>query len=135
MRKVFLTLIPNRTVALILQGLCLPLTLFPLMLIFFYERYLFLWVNLSPTIPISFWIGLAFFAANAVLTIISRDKEILCGINPFSKAAFRPHAQAQEREEEVKSEDTSTLYRMQQASAAEQAERLRRLLGQEEDKE
>ena len=134
MRKLFMTLIPHRAVLLILQALCLPLTLFPLMLVGLYERYLFLWVNLSHTFLPPLLIGALFYAGEIALTLLCAKRERATAIDPFSTDALRPPVSHTETPDISSPEaESSTLYRMKQDSAAEQAERLRRLLDKDDE--
>ena len=129
-RRMLVAILPNRVLLLTLQAMVIPLSAFPHLLPLLYERYLLLPTYLTYVFFPPVILAVLLWLVTLALTLWSRKQERICGVDPFSLAAFRaPKEEAKEAEEPKEEEPTSTLYRMKKESAEEQTQRLRRLLG------
>ena len=135
-KNLYLTFIPNRAVYIILRGSALPLAFCPYLLVFFYRRLLLYAVSVIPTALIVGIGALVLFVATAVLTMISKKYELRFDMNIFSKKKSTVSIEHKTREEDIPDDsDEYKIYQMKKASKDEQTERIRKLLGlDEEDK-
>ena len=136
LKNLYLTFIPNRVVFIILRCTVLPIAFFPYLLVFFYRRLLLYMVSLNPTALIIGIGALAFLVATACVTALSKKYEMRLDMNIFSrKKASVVSDQMDNNKPKPDNSDEYRLYRMNQASKNEQTERLRKLLGFDEEDE
>lgn len=135
-RNLYITFIPNRVAYIILRGLVLPIAFFPYLLVFFYRRLLLYMVSVIPTALIVGIGALVLFIATAVLTVISKKYELRFDVNIFSRKKSAISIERDKLDEDIPDDpDEYRIYQMKKASKDEQTERLRKLLGlDEEDK-
>ena len=135
-KNLYLTFIPNRVVYVILRGTVRPLAFFPYLLVFFYRRLLLYMVSVSANALIVGGGALILFVATAIVTAASKRFELRFDMNIFSKRKSAVSTEYDERKEDLPNDpDEYKIYQMRKASKDEQTERLRKLLGfDEEDK-
>lgn len=83
-RILFITLIPNRTVGLVLQALCFPLLAFPHIMTLLYEKILHYYVTVTLTFPDPLILAAVLYVASIVLSIVSAVREPALHMNPFA---------------------------------------------------
>lgn len=130
----FATLIPNRPVLCILQGLVLPLSVFPYLLSHLYRSMLYVAVDLKSLFLNPLWIGLLTVVGTAVFSCCTAAYEKKSGKNLFGAFKRKENASANgaELSEQEKASGASAAQSREEASAAlakrEQAERIARAL-------
>lgn len=137
-RILFRTVFPNRIVACVYRGLTLPLLLFPRILVLFYENILHYTVLLNLTFPEPIIFGGILFLAELVLVAVFSPMETVANMNPYRKRRRQIGIEEDEAEAEetpvFQTEAEQKQYELLERSRAEQAERIRKLLRNEENK-
>lgn len=135
----FVTLIPNRVVALILQGLTLPLLFYSRMLIPIYRNVLKIDVLLNVSFPEVWVFGLVFLALTIALSVWSERYEKDMGVDSFKKITSpivkvvdREGVDETPREPVFKTEAEREYYERQKQVREEQAALIKRLLNKDE---
>lgn len=135
----FVTLLPNRVIVLILQGLTLPLLFYSRMLIPIYRSVLKIDVLLNVSFPEVWVFGLVFLALSVALSVWSEVYEKDMGVDPFKKIAppivkvvDREGEEETAREPVFKTEAEREYYERQKQAREEQAELIKRLLNKDE---
>ena len=134
----FITLIPNRAVACVLQALTLPILFYSRIIVLLFQKVYNTDVLLNVTFPEVWVFGLALFALSVVLSIISAKYEREYDADPFKKIT-PPTVRVIEREagsndEPVfKTDAEREYYERQKRVREEQAERIRKLLNKDEE--
>lgn len=133
-RIFFLTLVPNRVVMLVYYLLLLPLAFFPRIIVLFYENILTYQTFLRFSVFEPWIIVLALYVIFAVLTFVSArfEKELL--LDPFYNSAKEKRKKNKKSvmtyvENEDAEDDPLSI---EDIIRAEQAERIRNMLSQEE---
>lgn len=137
----FVTILPNRTVACILQALILPLLFYSRMIIPIYKKILRIDVLLNVDSPEAWIFGLVFFAITVALCIWSAKYERELDADPFKKItppAVRvvdPEGEAEAKIEEpaFRTEAEREYYERQRRAREEQAELIKKLLNKDEE--
>lgn len=95
-RLLFLTLIPNRTVACLLQILTLPLLCFPRYVLFLIHRVIGEDTTLTLVFPEPLIFGCILYAISVIVCIISANTEKRLNMDPFSKKILKSEAYDEE---------------------------------------
>ena len=138
-RILYITVFPNRVVTLLYEAMFLPLLLFPRLLALYYESIMNYTVLLRLTFAEPLMIGAVLYAGTVVCAILTRSTERKLGMDPF----FRPAPPKEEKvEEAVSTEEEKPMTEaerryeeLNRKTKEEQAERIRRLLLVDEEKE
>lgn len=136
-KNLYITFIPNRAVYLLLRALPLPLAFFPYLLVLFYRRLLLYKVGINPTALIVAIGAVALFIATVIITAIAKKYELRFDVNIFSRKktaiSSENYRNGDPAADEPDDPDEYRVYQMKKASRDEQTERLRKLLGFDED--
>ena len=84
-RILFITLVPNRIAAFVLQALCFPLLALPHILILLYEKVLHIEVALTLTFVDPLILAAILFVACVVLSAMSASREKALDADPFAR--------------------------------------------------
>ena len=129
----FITIVPNRIVVCILQGLTLPVLFLSRMIIPMYEK-----MNVSVTLTVNGlepWVwGLIFFAVSVVFSVISAYYEKDSGADPFKKPEAPIVKVVARDDEEIEKERVERpLSQAEKRKKDEQAEIIRKLLNKDDE--
>ncbi len=140
----FVTIIQNRIVSCILQGLILPLLFYPRMIILLYDKIMNIDVLLNVSFPEPWIWGLVFVAVIIIMSSVSCRFEQDMGVDPFKRIA-PPIVRVIDREDEddepadaepvFKSDSERVYYEQQMRARREQEELIRRLLNKNDEEE
>ena len=134
----FITIIPNRVVACVLQGLTLPVLFYSRIIVLLFQKVYNTDVLLNVTFPEVWVFGLVLFALSVGLSILSAKYERAYDADPFKKIK-PPTVKVIEREggasdEPVfKTDAEREYYERQKLVREEQVERIRKLLNKDEE--
>ena len=134
-RIFFLTLVPNRAVMLVYYLLLLPLAFFPRIIILLYENLLTYQTFLRFSVLEPWITALVLYVIFAVLTFVSARFEKELSLDPFYNSAKEKRKRARKsvmtyaEEEEAETDDSMSI---DDIIRAEQAERIRKMLSQDE---
>ena len=140
----FITVIPNRVVACLLQILVFPLLFYSRLIIPLYDKIMHVDVLLNTSFPEPWVWGIAVIAVTVIMSVISANFEKELGIDPFKKiitpVISGDSSEADEKGSEIsepvfKTEAERRYYENQKKAREEQAELIRKLLNKNDEKE
>ena len=138
-RALFLTLFPNRAMSLIYTALTLPVLAFPHILVTFYEDILYYSVILNFTFAPPILVGGVLYVITLILCVSFTRAENIWGLNPYKKRTQKISVPSEpdigEPVPEFESDAERERYELVQKSREEQADRIRKLLFDADEKD
>lgn len=124
----------NRPLLFFYQLLLFPLLAFPRVIVWFYQDMMFYPTVLDLTFPEPLMIGAALLVLWVIATLAMRTWERNMGLDPFLSSRLAEEEEEEEKSEpEFLSEEDRKIYEMQEKTRAEQLEKIRKLLSQDEN--
>ena len=133
-KNLYLTFIPNRIVMLFLYLLALPILFMPQILVSLYRNILMYAVSVTSTAMIVPIVYTVLFIITGIFTVISKKYERRANIDIFSKVSNQPRqSNGNEKPELESKQNEQRVYHITDRSAEEQRQRLRELLGYDDE--
>lgn len=133
LRRLFITVVPNKAVMLALALLCIAPAFFPMILVSLIDRILLVYAKAHYVAGDPLIYCAILWCITVVIFIVTKKHET-AELNIFAKQK-KKESPEEEPEEENDVDDSSALYRMTKLSKEEQAENIRKLLNRSRSEE